>query len=139
MQPARHTKLEKADILEMTVRYLQTLQRSPTNLNVPNEAVTLHRFKDGFSDCTNEVSRYINEIDGVDVNVKKRLMGHLSNCVTRIQHSTPTHTPAPDDSLSKPEKVCKSQSHSSIFIFIKSSFHRFFSISIQRESIHLSE
>lgn len=101
IQPARHTKLEKADILEMTVKYLQNLQRNQTNLTIPNDAITLHRFKDGFSDCTNEVSRYINEMDGVDVNVKRRLMGHLSNCVSHIQHSGVSNRFTPEDNSSE--------------------------------------
>lgn len=72
----------------MTVKYLQNLHRNQINKHIPTDALTLHRFKDGFSDCTNEVNRYINEMDGIDVNVKRRLMGHLSNCVTHIQHSS---------------------------------------------------
>lgn len=90
-QPARHTKLEKADILEMTVKYLQNMQRNQINIDsIPTDAVVLHKFKAGFSDCTNEVNRYINQIDGVDMSVKQRLLGHLNECVTGIhQVSTP--------------------------------------------------
>lgn len=75
----------------MTVKYLQTIQRNQTNSpNVQNDPTILYKFKAGFSDCTNEVSRYINQIDGVDATVKQRLMGHLNNCVTGIQQvSTP--------------------------------------------------
>ncbi|XP_055317538.1 protein deadpan-like isoform X2 [Sitodiplosis mosellana] len=96
--PARHTKLEKADILEMTVKYLQTMQRNQINAanNVQNDPTVLYKFKAGFSDCTNEVSRYINQIDGVDATVKQRLMGHLNNCVTGIQQVA---TPQPYSSL----------------------------------------
>lgn len=78
--------MEKADILEMTVKYLQTMQRNQINAaNVQNDPAVLYKFKAGFSDCTNEVSRYISQIDGVDASVKQRLMGHLNNCVTGIQ------------------------------------------------------
>lgn len=62
------------------------MQRNQVNINsVQSDAAVLHKFKAGFSDCTNEVSRYINQIDGVDTSVKQRLLGHLNNCVTGIQ------------------------------------------------------
>lgn len=85
--------MEKADILEMTVKYLQTIQRNQINATtVQSDAAVLYKFKAGFSDCTNEVSRYISQIDGVDANVKQRLMGHLNNCVTGIQQvATPPY------------------------------------------------
>lgn len=81
----------------MTVKYLQTMQRNQINASatgsVPNDPTVLYKFKAGFSDCTNEVSRYISQIDGVDANVKQRLMGHLNNCVTGIQQAaTPFST-----------------------------------------------
>lgn len=92
LQPARHTKLEKADILEMTVKYLQTMQRSQLNMAVQADPNVLHKFKAGFSDCTDEVNRYISQMDGVDSGVKQRLIGHLNNCVTGIQLSAPYNT-----------------------------------------------
>lgn len=72
----------------MTVKYLQTMQRNQMNVataNVQNDPTVYLKFKAGFSDCRNEVVRYISQIDGVDANVKQRLMGHLNNCVTGIQ------------------------------------------------------
>lgn len=81
----------------MTVKYLQTMQRNHVNINsVQSDAAVLHKFKAGFSDCTNEVSRYISQIDGVDTSVKQRLMGHLNNCVTGIQQVA---TPCPYKSM----------------------------------------
>lgn len=80
----------------MTVKYLQNLHRNPSmNISIPNDPVTVHRFRDGFSDCTNEVNRYINDMDGIDANVKRRLMGHLSNCVNHIPQSNPVNRFAP--------------------------------------------
>lgn len=92
-QPARHTKLEKADILEMTVKYLQTIQRNQMNTNVQNDPAVLRKFKAGFADCTDEVNRYINQIDGVNSGVKQRLIGHLNNCVNGIQQITASPYP----------------------------------------------
>lgn len=46
----------------------------------------MHKFKSGFADCADEVTRYISQIDSVDVNVRQRLADHLNNCVTDMQH-----------------------------------------------------
>lgn len=69
----------------MTVKYLQTMQRSQLNMAVQADPNVLHKFKAGFSDCTDEVNRYISQMDGVDTGVKQRLIGHLNSCVTGIQ------------------------------------------------------
>ncbi|KAJ6633736.1 Protein deadpan [Pseudolycoriella hygida] len=93
--PARHTKLEKADILEMTVKHLQTIQRNQIAIAVHNDPSVIHKFKAGFSDCTDEVSRYINRMEGVDSGVKTRLINHLNNCVGAPAQITPyTHLTA---------------------------------------------
>lgn len=111
-QPARHTKLEKADILEMTVKHLQTVQRSQLALAVQTDPNVLHKFKAGFADCTDEVSRYITQMDGVDTVVKQRLIGHLGNCVGGLQQlgpysnyasSYPQAAPAFAAALSQPQ------------------------------------
>lgn len=69
----------------MTVKYLQTIQRNQVNMAVQADPNVIHKFKAGFSDCTDEVNRYISQMDGVDTGVKQRLIGHLNNCVTGIQ------------------------------------------------------
>lgn len=83
----------------MTVKHLQTVQRSQANLVSHTDVNVLHKFKAGFADCTDEVSRYINQIDGVEQSVKQRLIGHLSNCVGGLQQVVPTPftygTPSP--------------------------------------------
>lgn len=61
------------------------MQRSQLNMAVQADPNVLHKFKAGFSDCTDEVNRYISQMDGVDSGVKQRLIGHLNNCVTGIQ------------------------------------------------------
>ncbi|XP_059622748.1 protein deadpan [Phlebotomus argentipes] len=88
--PARHTKLEKADILEMTVKHLQTIQRQQFALAVNTDPTVVHKFKTGFTDCAEEVTRYVSQMDGIDSGVKQRLANHLNNCVTNIQQLTPS-------------------------------------------------
>lgn len=81
-QPARHSKLEKADILEMTVKYLQNhqlnLQRQQAAISQATDATIATKFKAGFSECANEVGRF----PGMEPQVKRRLLQHLSNCMS---------------------------------------------------------
>ncbi|PNF35675.1 Protein deadpan [Cryptotermes secundus] len=87
--PARHSKLEKADILEMTVKHLQTIQRQQLAVAVATDPTVLHKFKTGFNECASEVSRYISRIEGVEPAVKQRLVAHLSSCVSGLQQLSP--------------------------------------------------
>ncbi|KAJ9580687.1 hypothetical protein L9F63_024135, partial [Diploptera punctata] len=87
--PARHSKLEKADILEMTVKHLQSIQRQQLAVAVATDPTVLHKFKTGFNECASEVSRYISRIEGVEPAVKQRLVAHLANCVSSLQQLSP--------------------------------------------------
>lgn len=75
----------------MTVKYLQTLQRNQISMAVQSDSNVLHKFKAGFADCTDEVNRYINQIDGVDTGVKQRLIGHLNTCAGGMQPVSPPY------------------------------------------------
>ncbi|XP_017461885.1 PREDICTED: transcription factor HES-1-like, partial [Rhagoletis zephyria] len=52
--PSRHSKLEKADILEMTVRHLQKLQRQQVAASIVNDGAVLNKYRAGFSECATE-------------------------------------------------------------------------------------
>ncbi|XP_060854097.1 protein deadpan-like [Rhopalosiphum padi] len=104
--PARHTKLEKADILEMTVRHLQSLHRSgstsrtlapaacptvesslsPSSSTAALTAVVVQKFQTGYQECAGEVNRFVDRLDGVDEDIKKRLMSHLDSCVAKMRY-----------------------------------------------------
>ncbi|XP_055702988.1 protein hairy isoform X1 [Phlebotomus papatasi] len=75
--PARHSKLEKADILEKTVKHLQELQRQQMILSQATDPSVLNKFKAGFTECANEVRRF----PDIEVGVKRRLLQHLSFCI----------------------------------------------------------
>ncbi|XP_044732805.1 protein deadpan-like [Chrysoperla carnea] len=88
--PARHSKLEKADILEMTVKHLQSIQRQQMAASVATDPTVVHKFKSGFHECAGEVTRFIGTMDGIENGVKQRLVAHLSNCVNGLsQISSP--------------------------------------------------
>ncbi|XP_008547523.1 transcription factor HES-1 [Microplitis demolitor] len=83
LENTKHSKLEKADILELTVRHLQR-QRT---LAQPG----LSRYKAGYQDCSREVGRYLDAPDIITGNttpmdpaVKQRLLRHLDSCVSEL-------------------------------------------------------
>lgn len=88
--PARHSKLEKADILEKTVKHLQELQRQQAALAQAADPKIINKFKAGFTDCANEVSRF----PGLDPVVKRRLLQHLSNCISGVKSELHHHRQA---------------------------------------------
>nr|XP_012218905.1 PREDICTED: transcription factor HES-1-A [Linepithema humile] len=90
--PTRHSKLEKADILEMTVKHIQTMQRQQLNSAVANDPAVLTKFRSGFSECATEVSRYVSRLENVDPAVKQRLVSHLNNCVSHLQQMAPFYS-----------------------------------------------
>uniref|UniRef100_A0A3B3Z7Z3 Uncharacterized protein n=1 Tax=Periophthalmus magnuspinnatus TaxID=409849 RepID=A0A3B3Z7Z3_9GOBI len=99
---SRHSKLEKADILEMTVKHLRNLQRAQMTAALNNDPTVLGKYRAGFSECTNEVTRFLSTCEGVNTEVRTRLLGHLANCMTQInainypsqhQHQIPPNIP----------------------------------------------
>ncbi|KAJ8918401.1 hypothetical protein NQ315_008097 [Exocentrus adspersus] len=77
----KHSKLEKADILELTVRHFQRHR----SLDVKG----VNQYKAGYSDCVREVQRYLETPDAqtmtvMDSGVRQRLLRHLDNCVAEV-------------------------------------------------------
>lgn len=77
----KHSKLEKADILELTVRHFQRHR----SLDVQG----VHQYRAGFADCVREVQRYLETPDAhtmttMDAGVRQRLLRHLENCVSEV-------------------------------------------------------
>ncbi|XP_056132020.1 hairy-related 6 [Lampris incognitus] len=99
---SRHSKLEKADILEMTVKHLRNLQRAQMTAALNTDPTVLGKYRAGFSECMNEVTRFLSTCEGVNTEVRTRLLGHLANCMTQInamnypsQHQLPPAGPPP--------------------------------------------
>ncbi|PNF36023.1 Protein hairy [Cryptotermes secundus] len=86
--PARHTKLEKADILEMTVKHLENLQRQQVAMSAATDPGVLNKFRAGFSECAGEVGRF----PGLESPVRRRLLQHLANCLNGTTTTTTTAT-----------------------------------------------
>ena len=76
------TKLEKADVLELTVRHLQKLKRQQQLQIQPG--LDVDRYTAGYSACANEVSRFIVQVNHSAPTMNTfgtSLMNHLSRTV----------------------------------------------------------
>merc|ERR1711915_735991 len=78
------SKLEKADVLELTVKHLRKLKRQQM-LSV-NPSLDMDRFHAGYTTCATEVSRTLAST-GVDITIGSRLMSHLGNKLNTIETS----------------------------------------------------
>lgn len=89
----KHSKLEKADILELTVRHFQRHR----NLDTPG----INKYRAGYADCVREVQRYLETPDAqtmcvIDPGIRQRLLRHLENCVAEIDTDiSPQAQPTP--------------------------------------------
>lgn len=81
---SRHSKLEKADILEMTVKHLRNLQRVQMTAALSADTNVLGKYRAGFNECMNEVTRFLSTCEGVNTEVRSRLLNHLSGCLGQM-------------------------------------------------------
>lgn len=84
-------KLEKADVLELTVNHLQKLRRE-SRLSA-NPVTASDRFRAGFTQCAREVSVCLAATPGVDVSLGTRLMTHLGYALNNLEQPA-DHSPA---------------------------------------------
>merc|ERR1711941_21907 len=98
------SKLEKADVLELTVNHLRKLKRQ--QMLSLNPALDLDRFHAGFTTCATEVSRSLAS-SGVDISIGSRLMGHLGHKLNTIESSrvAPLSVRVPEQRVPKHMRV----------------------------------
>ncbi|KAM5125415.1 transcription factor HES-4-like [Callospermophilus lateralis] len=84
---SRHSKLEKADILEMTVIHLQNLRRFQVTAALSSDPAVLGKYRAGFNECLAEVTRFLAGCEGVPAKVRSRLLGHLAACLLQLGSS----------------------------------------------------
>ncbi|XP_063989975.1 enhancer of split mbeta protein-like [Diachasmimorpha longicaudata] len=83
-------KLEKADILELTVRHLHTL-RAARRLTLTPENSYADRFREGFTQCAQEVSTFLQTTPAaaaVHPAAGAQLIRHLGGCLRRLEGSS---------------------------------------------------
>ena len=92
------TKLEKADVLELTVKYLRKLKRQNA-LGLTPSATYAAKFRVGYVHCAQDVSRFMSSMQqqqqpasnpSVDVHVSTRLLAHLANCCQALESMPPS-------------------------------------------------
>ncbi|XP_021445585.2 transcription factor HES-1-B-like isoform X1 [Oncorhynchus mykiss] len=81
---SRHSKLEKADILEMTVKHLRNMQRLQMTGAISTDSSVLGKYRAGFSECMSEVTRFLSTREGMNMEVMSQLLSHLAGCVSQI-------------------------------------------------------
>ncbi|KAI8129443.1 Enhancer of split mgamma protein [Lucilia cuprina] len=81
------TRLEKADILELTVSHLQKMKQQ-RKLSSSSGNTTMNQaegFRSGYIHAVNEVSKSLSELPGVNVNLGTQLMTHLGQRLNQLQ------------------------------------------------------
>merc|ERR1712024_275612 len=78
------SKLEKADVLELTVKLLRKLRRQ--QMLAVNPGLDMDRYRAGYTTCATEVSRCLAST-GVDISIGSRLMSHLGHKLNTIETS----------------------------------------------------
>lgn len=74
-----YSKLEKADILEMTVRHLKNLKNQQVaGIIPPSNQVSLANYRAGFNQCASEITRVVTGLGNTDSALRTRLLEHLA-------------------------------------------------------------
>ncbi|CAL4096078.1 unnamed protein product, partial [Meganyctiphanes norvegica] len=80
-EPSRYSKLEKADVLEMTVKHLRSMYRPDGSGRKTILADEMAKYRAGYAQCASEVSRFLTNISGVPQDLYSKVARHL-NAVT---------------------------------------------------------
>ncbi|XP_069774605.1 transcription factor HES-2-like [Narcine bancroftii] len=87
----RYSKLEKADILEMTVRFLHNLPKKPLH-------DCLDSYREGYQACLLQLTNLLPSSQFVGTELCNRLTDYLERCTdfSLVTHSPHSHTTNPD-------------------------------------------
>ncbi|CAB3994384.1 transcription factor HES-4-like [Paramuricea clavata] len=91
------SKLEKADILEMTVQYLKSIRSQQEKASTTTDPMALAHYRAGFNHSAMEIRRFLIDTPDIEVKVRARLLTHLSNschAVLSNQASTKQYYPS---------------------------------------------
>lgn len=87
-------KLEKAEILQMTVDHLKMLHAAGGKGYFDAHALAMDYRSLGFRECLAEVARYLSIIEGLDTSdpLRVRLVSHLNNYASQREAASSAHT-----------------------------------------------
>lgn len=74
--PSLYSKMEKADILDLTVNYLKSVQCEQGYLR---DATSLAKYRAGYNDCAGEMTRYLMTENGVDYHSRAKLLSQVAS------------------------------------------------------------
>lgn len=105
LEKSGSTKLEKAEILQMTVDHLKTMHSKGEYADTTRVAIDYHII--GFRECAAEVARYLVSVEGMDVQdpIRLRLMSHLQmfsaqkDVSARPSYPYPASYPCPGNAM----------------------------------------
>ncbi|XP_036406165.1 hairy/enhancer-of-split related with YRPW motif protein 2 [Megalops cyprinoides] len=89
-------KLEKAEILQMTVDHLKMLQATGGKGFFDAHSLAMDFMSIGFRECLTEVARYLSSVEGLDTSdpLRVRLVSHLSTCASQREAAAMTSSMA---------------------------------------------
>ncbi|XP_060609271.1 hairy/enhancer-of-split related with YRPW motif protein 2 [Anolis sagrei] len=89
-------KLEKAEILQMTVDHLKMLQATGGKGYFDAHALAMDFISIGFRECLTEVARYLTSVEGLESSdpLRVRLVSHLSTCASQREAAAMTSSMA---------------------------------------------
>ncbi|KAK6466468.1 mRNAion factor HES-1-like [Huso huso] len=91
----RYSKLEKADILELTVRHLRALERSRAAALPIHDPSLASKYRAGFTQCVREVTQFLSTSDGICSDVRSQLLNHLAGCTPVLNNPGSPGSPPP--------------------------------------------
>lgn len=105
-------RLEKADILELTVRHMTKLQQQHNKMVRTQQSIGHDdKFRAGFAHCAQEVSRVLATTPKIDVQLGSSIMVHLGHSLNRMGNGSPAPTTTPV--MTRPGSSCSTVSNQS--------------------------
>lgn len=87
----QNSKMEKADILDMTLRYVKDIQQK----NREGKDPEVDQFHAGYSECLSQVSSYLTSCEAMPLETRRRLLTHLADKSLSGSAMGEPHHPAP--------------------------------------------
>lgn len=82
----QNSKMEKADILDMTLRYVKDIQQKTREGKEPN----IDQYHAGYSECLSQVSQFLTSCDSMCLETRRRLLTHLADKGLTVECSKPS-------------------------------------------------
>ena len=96
----------------MTVRYLQSIHHKPQPLN---DSTIVNKYKAGFGECAQQITRYVQKSDGMKQEMKQRLISYLSHCLQSLDSASSHFKPFTSSNIVMPKLLPKTEVKSSPF------------------------